>query len=163
MYKVSKNTKIITIYLQKVGSLLLKFTMHLLLILFELKVVKSIMIQRNLAIFIHTEPVCIAMRFAPFLWSWIGQGYWPVRIRAGEGIKDLGKTPPRTFYHGSLIIWLSNICYLMQDLIFATEARPDLIFWCSHPAHLSFHKTYRWTCGRPYYKRVMGISKLVPS
>ena len=35
MYKVSKNTKIITIFLQKVGSLLLKFTMHFLLILFD--------------------------------------------------------------------------------------------------------------------------------
>jgi hypothetical protein len=36
MYMVSKNTKIITIFLQKVGSLLLKFTMLLLLILFEI-------------------------------------------------------------------------------------------------------------------------------
>ena len=42
MYKVSKNTKIITIFLQKVGLLLLKFTMLLLLILFGVVILNEV-------------------------------------------------------------------------------------------------------------------------
>ena len=33
-----------------------------------------------------------------------------------------------TLDHGSFIIWLSIDCYNMQDLIFAFDAQPDLIF-----------------------------------
>ena len=49
MYKVSKNTKIITIFLQKVGSLLLNFTMLLLLILFDL----GVLVQKGFTLLVN--------------------------------------------------------------------------------------------------------------
>ena len=53
------------------------------------------------------------------------------------------------------LLWLNTACYLMQDLIFALEARPDLIFdAASHPTFPAMKQT-QFTCGEPYYKKSM--------
>ena len=59
-------------------------------------------------------------------------------------------------YHGSFIIWFIIVSYCLQDLIFALDARPDLIFESAIQPAFSALKQTDLTCGRPYYKRAMG-------
>ena len=54
--------------------------------------------------------------------------------------KKYPKLTSNGFYnlvHGSFVMWLRILCYLMQNVIFALKAQPDLIFQHSHPAHFS--------------------------